>query len=204
MPFTLLKGTFKPEAGTPDGDSMRFKPDNPAPLFALPREGRAPRVNRNNGTVQLRYEGIDTLEKDAKEPFASDATKKNRELTGVPNQNDEAEGYILANQIGPNGRPICFVFAGTTLEGDGQSIFLDRNRVKDSVNYQLLDAGVAYPLFYDTLFGDLRVELASAAASARTTAKGFWPHDKTKDGVTWGGAQSLPNLQPIFPKLWRR
>ncbi len=41
MPFTMLKGTFKPAAGFPDGDSIRFAPHDPSPLFALPRQGRA-------------------------------------------------------------------------------------------------------------------------------------------------------------------
>lgn len=204
MPFTLLKGTFKPAAGFPDGDSVRFAPDDPSPLFALPRKGRSPRVNQSNGTVQLRFEGIDAIEKDGKEPFASNATSKNLELIGVSGPADESNGYILANQIGPHGRPICFVFAGDPDEDDAASVFLDVDRVKQSVNFGLVDAGVVYPLFYDTLFGDLRSALASAVVAARSSGLGFWPDDKTSAGVTWGGASSLPELAPIFPKLWRR
>jgi len=204
MPFTLLKGTFKPGAGIPDGDSVRFAPDDPTPLFSLPRKGRSPRVNQNNGTVQLRFEGIDSMEKDAKEPFASDATKKNLELIGVDGPTVEAEGHILANQIGPNGRPICFVFAGGAPEADGASIFLDVDRMKESVNYKIIEAGTAYPLFYDTLFRDLRSELANAVKAARSGGIGLWPHDRTNAGVIWEGAASLENLDPIFPKMWRR
>lgn len=204
MPFTLLKGTFKPSAGFPDGDSVRFAPDDPSPLFALPRRGRSPRVNQNNGTVQLRYEGIDALEKDAKEPFASDATSKNLELIGVSGPSGESNGYVLANQIGPNGRPICFVFAGDPQENDGASVFLDVDRMKQSVNFRLIEAGVVYPLFYDTLFGDLRTAFTAETVAARSSGLGVWPHDRTSAGVTWGGASSLPGLPPIFPKLWRR
>ncbi len=162
MPFTLLKGTFKPAAGRPDGDSVRFAPNDPSPLFSLPRRGRRPRVNQNNGTVQLRFEGIDSMEKDAKEPFASDATNKNFELLGLTSPTDEADGYILANQIDPHGRPICFVFSGSAEEKDGESVFLTAERMKESVNYKLIEAGAAYPLFYDTLFTDLRSGLATA------------------------------------------
>jgi endonuclease YncB( thermonuclease family) len=204
MAFTLLKGRFKPAAGIPDGDSVRFAPTDPSPLFTLRRQGRTPRVNQNNGTVQLRFEGIDALEKEAKEPFASDATSKNLDLLGLFSPTDESDGYILANQIGPNGRPICFVFAGDTDDSDGSSIFLDVERMKLSVNFQLINAGVVYPLFYDTLYGDLRSALASAAVSARESKLGIWPDDKTTTGVTWAGVSSLPNLDPIFPKLWRR
>ena len=74
MPFTLIKGEFVPEAGRPDGDSIRFRPDDPTPLFMLKRRGRAPKVNANNGTIQLRFEGIDTMESKAAKPFSSDAT----------------------------------------------------------------------------------------------------------------------------------
>ncbi len=204
MPFTLLKGTFNPAAGIPDGDSVRFTPDNPSPLFSLPRKGRKPRLNQNNGTIQLRFEGIDSLEADAKEPYASDATKKNLELLSLSDPTDEAEGYILASQIGPNGRPICFVFAGNTQEQDGASVFLDVDRMQESVNYKLIQSGSAYPLFYDTLYTDLRVTLAAATVGARSDGRGFWPEDKTNIGVTWSGAASLPDLAPIFPKLWRR
>jgi hypothetical protein len=161
-------------------------------------------VNQDNGTIQLRYEGIDALEKDAKQPFASDATRKNLELLGLTSPADESNGYILANQIGPNGRPICFVFAGDADEDDGSTVFLDLDRMKGSVNFRLVEAGAVYPLFYDTLFGDLRLGLASATVSARSSGFGFWPKDKTGTGVRWGGASSLPGLDPIFPKLWRR
>lgn len=204
MPYTLLKGRFKPGAGIPDGDSVRFAPDDPSPLFTLPRKNRRPRVNRNNGTVQLRYEGIDSVETDAKEPFATDATKKNLKLIGLEDANDEIDGHILANQIGPNGRPICFVYAGSATEEDGASVFLDVARMKESVNYKIIEAGTAYPLFYDTLFADLRDEMAAATKAARSTGVGLWPADRTSAGVEWGGSSSLPNLAPIFPKLWRR
>lgn len=204
MPFTLLKGRFKPDTGIPDGDSVRFAPTDPSPLFTLRRQGRTPRINQNNGTVQLRFEGIDALEKEAKEPFASDATSKNLDLLGLSNPSDESDGYILANQIGPHGRPICFVFAGTIDEPDGSSIFLDVEQMKQSVNFQLIDSGVVYPLFYDTLFYDLRSALSDAVVNARRSGQGIWPHDKTVAGVKWAGASSLPNLEPIFPKLWRR
>ncbi len=54
MPYTLLRGIFQPDAGFPDGDTIRFAPENSDLLFSLPRQGRSPRVNVNNGTVSLR------------------------------------------------------------------------------------------------------------------------------------------------------
>ena len=116
MPFTITTGEFAPEEGRPDGDSIRFRPDNPTSLLTLPRRGRAPRVNSRNGTIQLRFEGIDTMESMAADPFASNATASNLELCGVPDGKGTARGHILSSQIGPNGRPICFAYSGDAPE----------------------------------------------------------------------------------------
>lgn len=204
MPFTLLQGVFKPDAGVPDGDTIRFVPENPDLLLTLPRQGRSPRINTNNGTVSLRYEGIDAIERDAIEPFASNATKQNLNRLGLTSPTDETPGYILTNQIGPNGRPICFVFAGTAPEADGTRIFLDAERMEESINCQLVETGSVYPFFFDTLFAELREVLAAATIAARSSNIGFWPQDKTTMGVDWQGGSSLPTIDPIFPRLWRR
>ncbi len=204
MPVVLIKGIFKPAAGIPDGDTIRFAPFDPSLLLRLEIKSKNPRINSNNGTISLRYEGIDALEKDAVESFASQATATNLKLLGLKGVNDETEGYILANHIGTNGRPISFVFSGTTDEKDGSRIFLDPERMKDSINYKLLKIGLVYPLFYDNLFPELRETLASTTASVRDSGLGIWPKDRTKKGVTWRGARSLAKLPPIFPKLWRR
>lgn len=205
MPFTLTAGEFVPDAGRPDGDSMRFRPDNPAPLFQLPRRGRAPRVNSQNGTIQLRFEGIDTMESRAADHFSSDATSSNLELCGVPSGTGTARGHILSTQIGPNGRPICFVYSGDASEQDGDdSIFLDVDRMKQSVNFQQISRGHAYPLFYDTLFFDLRMAMGDEAASARNNGSNLWSADATNTGARYSGSDSLGTMPPIFPKIWRR
>lgn len=208
MPFVLMKGTFKPKTGVPDGDSVRFRPDNRAFGSLLRQNGRPPRFNENNGTVGLRFEGIDALEKSALKQFAEAATQKNLELLGLDmSQNDpEAQAYLLANQVDPHGRVIAFVFAGETSEPDGSSVFLDATEVKKSVNYQLLAEGLVYPLFYDTMFFDLRETFSDAAVAARNAGRGLWPQDATNTGagIAWQGKSSLATLPPIFPKLWRR
>ncbi|WP_217808394.1 hypothetical protein, partial [Palleronia marisminoris] len=91
---------------------MRFIPDDPEPIFRLRRRGSPPKINPKNGSIQLRYEGIDTLEKSAITPFSSDATASNLELAATEGGTTNAPGYIYSNQIGPHGRPIAFVFAG--------------------------------------------------------------------------------------------
>ncbi len=202
MPFTLLKGTFVPSFGHPDGDSLRFVPDDPAPLFKLRRRGRPPKLNQSNGSIQLRYEAIDTMEKSALDPFASDATKSNLDLAGTDGGTQNARGHIFSNQIGPNGRPIAFVFAGDTDVGDGTEVFLDVDAIMDSINVEQLARGHAYPLFYDTLFDDLRMRCVDVSNHAKAAGSGVWGADKTNSGANWTG--DVDTLPPIFPKLWRR
>ncbi|GAB6261775.1 hypothetical protein L4174_007140 [Photobacterium sp. CCB-ST2H9] len=204
MSFTVIKGEFVPQAGRPDGDSIRFRPDDPTPLFQLKRRGRPPRISTSTGTIQLRFEGIDTMESKAATPFSSNATVSNLELCGVPEGVGTARGYILTNQIGPNGRPIAFVYLGDPVEPDGSQVYLNVDRMKESVNYQQITRGHAYPLFYDTLFDDLRIALAQAVVETRATRQNIWADDMTNKGAVYSGESSLSTMKPIFPKLWRR
>ena len=70
MPFFVIEGTYHlvgrshagdPSGFEPDGDSMQFKPTNPALLDELARTGSPARLT-SIGSTQLRFEGIDALE----------------------------------------------------------------------------------------------------------------------------------------------
>jgi endonuclease YncB( thermonuclease family) len=204
MPLLLIKGTFQPGAGVADGDTVRFAPDNPNLLFRLTQQGAPPRLNAQNGTVPLRYEGVDAMERDARQPESSDATQRNLELLGAAGASGAARGHIFSRLLDTNGRVIAFAVAGDTPEDDGSEVFVDAARVRASVNWRLLDSGHVYPLFYDTLFQDLREEFTQVAAAARRDGRGLWPEDATNAGVSWAGPASLAALPPFMPKLWRR
>ena len=155
MPFTLIKGKFVPKAGTPDGDSVRFKANDP--IYWLKLKGRTVDINFDNRTVQTRFEGIDALEKGAKKPLSVDAKNSLLSLINYDEStNQQPAGYLLSRMVDPHGRPICFAFSGTTDCNDGSDIFLDQEMVRNSVNYKQMAAGLAYPLYYDTLFAGLR------------------------------------------------
>jgi hypothetical protein len=96
------------------------------------------------------------------------------------------------------------VYPGETDEDDGASVFLDGLRVRQSVNYMLIEAGMVYPLYYETLFMELRAELSQGLAIAREGDKGHINLDKSGAGVAYAGPHALDALPPIFPKLFRR
>lgn len=202
MPFTLFKGTFQPSFGFPDGDSLRFVPDNPDPIYRLTRRGEPPKINPRNGSIQLRYEGIDTPEKSAIDPFASDATASNLNLAGTNNGEDSARGYVYSTQLGTRGRLIALVYAGETEEEDGSEKFLGPEDIASSINVQQLQLGHAYPLYYDTFFHDLRDYCRGEVEKARNAGLGVWSGDASTSGFEWN--DDLKALPPIFPKLWRR
>ena len=60
MPMLCLAGTFRILSTEPDGDSIRFYPDDPAPWARVPGPN-AVRTNAGGG-AQLRLDGIDALE----------------------------------------------------------------------------------------------------------------------------------------------
>ena len=126
MGFTLIKGAFHLDAGNPDGDSVRFKADDDRQFESL----RGRRVEfKTDGTVQLRYEGIDTIEKTAIQPLAMDSRDKNFEFL---RESDDAlsstpRGFILTRQTDVNRRPVSFAFSGEIAQPDGADLFLALN-----------------------------------------------------------------------------
>ena len=200
MPFILIEGTFEPTSGTPDGDSVRFNADDDTLFNKL--EGRI--EFKSGGQVQLRYEGIDALEKAAIRPFSSNATERNIELLG--GNKSQLAGYILSSHADGNGRPVCFVFARKPPKwsNSGRGDELEVDLLRESVNYKLLEEGHVYPLFYETLYKELRDEMVAATKRARAVEAKIWSSDLSTKGFKVNIPPDLSALQPIFPKLWRR
>lgn len=121
-------------------------------------------------------EDIDALEKHAIQPHAQDARDANLQLLGTEGQEDAvgSRGYILTREGDKkSGRPVCFVYAGDTDEDDGSSVFLLPARLRESVNYLLLEAGMVCPLFYETLFKELRDELLVGLKGPRQQQRAY-------------------------------
>ncbi len=201
MPFTVINGRFAPALGHPDGDSVRFIPDNPDPLFKLARQGMGPKINPDNGSIQLRYEAIDAMEKSAAPPWQMRARERNLAILGTSLGGTPASGHILSRQLDSHGRPICFAFAGANKATSGSTVHLGVDGVVASVNHRLAEEGLVYPLFYDTLFQDLRKPFTDVILAARAAGSALWPHDASRN-AEWLGSPAT--MAPIFPKLWRR
>ena len=207
MPFILIKGNFRPGAGLPDGDSVRFKARDNKHWKKL--EGRPVELGtgaETNGTVQLRLEGIDAIEKAATKPLSVEAKENMFKLIGFDEvSSPEPSGFILARMTDDKSRrPICFIFAGKAPQADGADVHLDAALLRKSVNWKQMRDGFAYPLYYNTLFASLRREFDNALKQAKAAKRGYWPKDRTLKGVSISSKAELALIAPVWPKLWRR
>lgn len=217
MPFVLIKGTFHVVGYSPDGDSLKFKAKRTGNWGKL--SGGKVRKNQK-GHVQLRFEGIDTLETHFKgthqpDALAHAATDFTLNAAGIKNvtwgpkhsrvtgADDGVEGFILSRAAEKFGRPVSFVFAGTTSHQDGSEVFLDAALLRKSINYKLLPVGLAYPTYYEGLFSDLRKAMTAAVKDARSQRKGVWAVDMSS-GITVNNLRSITDDHTILPKLFRR
>ncbi|MFI7632978.1 lamin tail domain-containing protein [Nonomuraea sp. NPDC049400] len=230
MTYTLLRGNFViryadlPRQGPePDGDTVKFLPDSPALVEALPRRsGRPAKINARG--VSIRLESIDALETHFEETHqelagANAARDELLRLLGftnvrywddLPNKvrsadQDSVRGHVLTNGIDANGRLIGFVYAGDHPGADGSSVFLDPALVDGSVNGMLLAAGLVYPAFYATLPAQLRTHLAEVSQAARRKAIGIWSRSTADpNGPAAIGSLGDAERLVIWPKLFRR
>jgi endonuclease YncB( thermonuclease family) len=230
--YTVLHGKFvirypdSPNQGPePDGDTVKFLPDDAETVRDLPRiSGRGPNFN-SRGMVNIRLEAIDALETHFKNSHqeldgAHAARDKLLALLGFENvtflpdgekiesaNHDQLRGFVLSNGIDGNGRMIGFVFPGSIkrLGNDGVTITADTSLIDKSVNTTLLADGYVYPAFYDTLSSTLRQHLSSLSDAARAAGKGLWSN-ATADPDGAARVRNGASLQQlvIWPKLFRR
>jgi endonuclease YncB( thermonuclease family) len=218
--YYIIHGTFIIDRDglgpyMPDGDTIRFEPDNPQHLARLPRRGAQPK-----SPASIRFEAIDALEKDQNLAQAKAPRDKMFELLGLGQVSidfssggfqiqdanaGESRGYILANSLDKYGRIIAFVFAGESGRPDGSVITPTQNDIDQSVNWQLIEAGLVYPTFYSTLHIDLMEGLVVAARTAREANTGLWSK-AVGTPSTPAVIQNIGELKNLvlFPTLHRR
>ncbi|MCM6773721.1 hypothetical protein NDR87_09590 [Nocardia sp. CDC159] len=224
MPFLVIEGTFRAKGAQPDGDSVRFRPDNPAEWDLV--GGEHP-VRRNAaGVAQLRLDGIDALETHYTPPHgtrmhqplplaraAADelltwlgftGVRRDEDETVTACDQDEVPGFILTRGADLYGRCIAFVGRGAAPAASGSSVFVDPALVRTTLNHHQLGRGLAYPTYYRNLFHDLRDEFTAAVSAAAAAELGIWAADVTLSGAAITSATSLTDDVLVLPKLFRR
>ena len=221
MSMIVIVGTYRLIGSRPDGDSVRFYPNDPAEWDLVPGP-----VRRNAlGGAQLRLDGIDTLEthyptkrgethqprrfgRAAQEELLSwlgfSQVHRSDDDTVTDSVPRQADGYVFTRGADVHGRCVAFAGRGAAPGPSGRPMHVDVAAIQSTANHHQLRRGMAYPTFYRKLFPDLRAELADAAAQAKSDDEGFWPADLTFSGLKGEGLEQLAESATIMPKLFRR
>ncbi|HVZ15507.1 MAG TPA: thermonuclease family protein, partial [Terriglobales bacterium] len=175
-----IHGNFVLIGKEPDGDSVRFVPTNPALLQELNRAYRI-KPSTVDGSVQLRFEGIDAPELHygaALQPLGSVARDALLSKVGFTNIQYKGTtvtdctpktipGAILAVMAEANGRPVSYILVGTQLPPDGEWVAVTDHILKQTMNYAMITNGMAYYTVYTSMPKHHRTVFHEAAQAAR-------------------------------------
>ena len=217
--FLLIRGAFVVIGKSPDGDSVRFVPDNADLLRQLKNSDRI-RTSRD-GSVQLRFEAIDAPELhfgSSEQPLGVEARDVLLKLMGftrvafTPNQTatsstpERVRGAILSQAAEGNGRPISYVLleASASSQRDGSRVKLDDGLLRKTMNDAMLRNGLAYYTVYSSTPLAQREYFKAVALEARSKRLGVWAVDKTPAFALETQSDVDVNGQLILPKLFRR
>jgi hypothetical protein len=222
MPMLCLAGTYRIVASAPDGDSIRFYPDDPAQWERVPG-GHAVQTNATGG-AQIRLDGIDALETHYSprgsgplhQPLqlahqAGDELLRWLGFRGVQRDGEEVTaatpdrlpGFLLTRGADLYGRCVALAGRGDPPGRSGAQVNVNLTLLRRTANHRLMATGLAYPTFYLKLYPDLRRELAKQAQQARPKT-GVWALDRTQKGVEVESLATLTDDAVILPKLFRR
>lgn len=223
MPMLCLAGTFPIKGTEPDGDSVRFRPANPADWSKVPGTHQ---VHTNaTGAAQLRADAIDALEThyappgghNLHQPIAlADAAaaelldwlgftgvvRDGEKITAV--DNDGQPGFILTRGADKYGRCVALIGRGDPPVAGGQTVHVGLELLRATANHHLITTGLVYPTYYTNLYVELRGELTDQVAAARQAGEGVFADDRTQKGVTVESLTTLTDDAVILPKLFRR
>ncbi|MBL8685332.1 MAG: thermonuclease family protein [Myxococcales bacterium] len=222
MSMRIIQGTVVIVGKNPDGDSIRFQPDDPSLFDDLYRR-HLMKFTRQDGSIQLRLEGIDTPEThygSNSQPYGAIARDALLELLGyrlgdiqfansgvVTDDGDqEVRVTIATSGADANGRPISLLYKQNDAPAaSGTDLIVTPAHTDASMNLAMLRAGHAYPGLYTSMSLPLRKHFRAAAKAARAAARGLWPTDSTEEFPLRSHADiEPPSGALIMPKLFRR
>ena len=99
MAFTWIRGRLVVVGYSPDGDSVRFVPDELATVRRL-ENGRRVRPSERDGSIQLRLDAIDAPEthyQDQAQPLADEARATLLEAVGFSGVRVDDDGTVTAS-----------------------------------------------------------------------------------------------------------
>jgi hypothetical protein len=222
--FTVAVGSVLIKGKSPDGDSIRFVPNNLDTLRGLPGGGRI-RPSLADGSIQLRLDAIDAPETHyagQRQPLADVARDELLAFTGFhdvtyddsgtvsSSEPDRRTALIASKLVETHGRPVVYLFPtprqiDPPLEwGEGDKVTLDENVLVHTVNAHMVSTGRAYITLYTSTPPELRRYLTDLAQVASSLDETVWAADHSRrftlidrDSIGEGGAL-------ILPKLFRR
>ncbi|MGF1645396.1 MAG: hypothetical protein ACFCVF_00505 [Kineosporiaceae bacterium] len=232
MAYRLLTGRFalryaeSPGSGpTPDGDTVKFRPDAPALVEELGlASGVEPRLSAQH-RISLRLEAVDapelnyegsrqeaTLARAARDGllahlgFTDIVWDPVRPAQAAAANADEMPGWVLSDGVEQNGRLVAFAYPGAAPLADGSLVTVDEVMLRASANLRMRAEGLVYPMLYTSLAVELREECRELAVAARIARRGVWARataDPDSAADLSRGAAALPDLV-MWPKLFRR
>lgn len=222
MPWTFyraVRGRVVLAGKRPDGDSVRFLPDAGERWGDL-RNSRRVRPSRDDGTVQLRLEGMDAPELHygkASQPLGAEARAALLAILGFADVRYAGDGCkvlasdpehrpatVLTRGADANGRVVAFLLPGTPALPDGEAVRVDDALLAATANHRMVATGMAYYLAYTSLAGPHQRALREAAREARAAGLGVHAHDRTWEFDLAGPDPLGPAGQLVMPKLFRR
>jgi endonuclease YncB( thermonuclease family) len=217
--YLVLHGAFVIEGKQPDGDSIRFRSDQPDLLQKLKRSNRI--EPSKDGTVQLRLEGIDAPElhyENVAQPFSkeprdallswfgfSSVTYTPKGLQVKTSSPKLVRGAILAQAAEVYGRPVSYALLekDTGKLEDGSRIAVNTDLLSRTVNAHMLETGMAYYTVYSSQSAEHRRAFRTITETARREKRGVWARDSTNE-FTLSRLEDVTEKQVILPKLFRR
>ncbi len=217
MKYKIIKGTFHVVGYSPDGDSIRFRAENPLNWDFFKWKKAA---NKKSERKQLRFEAIDALETHYEESHqprsfglgAMEILLKllgitdvvyNLRLTQIYAATDGSSGYIASQSTDMYDRPISLVFGPDAKLPDGAEVDLAELPLEKCVNLKMIKKGLAYPTFYSSMEEELLAAFTKSAKACRRNQTGLWALDRTDDFTIWN-ITTISDDVVILPKLFRR
>jgi endonuclease YncB( thermonuclease family) len=217
--FVVLQGWAVVDGYQPDGDTVRFVPDEMRAFESLERSHLA--SFGHDTSVCVRLEGIDAPElhyEGAQQPAAKpalDAMLRGIHWPSEPLVATQAgkgsvprgvRVAVLTKGCDSHGRAIGYVFADEIAKAKPSAAELVHvDALARCVNAQLVTSGVVYPLAYQSQPPAHRALFRSLAGRARDARAGVWGRDESRSGFVLRSASSLgPHGALVVPKLFRR